>query len=67
MATEAARISAAAGKRITNYHLREFVFGKAAVLPTNGSIEVQIALRHSDEATCHFLEWSEFRRYLFQG
>ncbi|KAL9057499.1 MAG: hypothetical protein Q9206_002324 [Seirophora lacunosa] len=25
MATEAARISAAAGKRITNYHLREFV------------------------------------------
>lgn len=69
MATEAARTTAAAGKRIINYHLRDVVFGKAAVLPTNGSVEVQIALRHSDDATRNFLEWSEYRIvvFLFQG
>lgn len=67
MAIKAARSTAAAGTRILNYHLRDVVFGKAAVLPTQGSIEVQITLRQSDDATRAFLEWSDFRIYLFQG
>lgn len=67
MAIEAARYTAAAGKRIINYHLRDVIFAKAAVLPTHGTLEVQITLRQSDDATRNFLEWSEFRIYLFQG
>ncbi|KAL8803996.1 MAG: hypothetical protein Q9200_006002 [Gallowayella weberi] len=67
MAIEAARITAAVGKRIVKYHLRDVIFGKAAVVPTHGSVEVQITLRQSDEVTRNFLEWCEFRIYLFQG
>lgn len=54
MAIEAARTAAAAGKRIIKYHLRDVIFGKAAVLPINGSVEVQITLRKSDEASRPF-------------
>lgn len=67
MAIEAARTTAAAGKRIVKYHLRDVIFGKAAVVPIHGSVEVQITLRQSDDATRNFLEWCDFRIYLFQG
>ncbi|KAL9029564.1 MAG: hypothetical protein Q9196_002212 [Gyalolechia fulgens] len=66
-AIEAARALAPAGKKIVQYHLRDVILGKAVVVPTNGSVEVQITLRQSDEATRNFLKWSEFRIYLFQG
>ncbi|KAI4168739.1 MAG: hypothetical protein LQ343_006175 [Gyalolechia ehrenbergii] len=66
-AIEAARTLAPAGRPIIQYHLRDVTLGKAVVVPTHGSVEVQITLRQSDEATRNFLKWSEFRIYLFQG
>ncbi|KAL8725438.1 MAG: hypothetical protein Q9181_006420 [Wetmoreana brouardii] len=66
-AIEAVRQIAPMGKKILQYHLRNVTYGKAAVVPHRGSMEVQITLRQSDEETRNFLKWCEFRVYLFEG